>query len=323
MKKIIELENRWKAYKYRTTIFYVFVAVLVAFIIMLGVFIKFQIYDKSVLVKKHDSNANLAQSNVPKNALPPNQNQTTNPSIDSNQKSAKINFTCRQVTVNKLTVRQNASFRSKALGHYSRDSIFCASSKSVNGLLKTPNGWVSANDAYSQVVNVNMFVDTGFYKYQGTSGARIIAQRNAPKTSVEEVRVFDKPNRSFSNAESSAISTKPKSKPIITSQNLTKEKMIEFKESDFRNTKDYNTALEVARFYYDAKNYDESIRWALNASNADSKGKQKTESFIIYAKSLYLSGKQDQAFEVLNRYISSTNAPDAIDALNKMKEGII
>ena len=318
MKKVIELENRWKAYKYRTTIFYVFVAVLVAFIIMLGVFIKFQIYDKSALAKKHESSINLAQKNAPKSA------ESIAQSVDSPQNSAKINFTCRQVTANKLTVRQEASFRSKALGHYSRDSIFCASSDSVNGLLKTPNGWVSANNAYSQVVNVNMFVDTGFHKYQGTSGARIIAQRNVPKTSVEEVRIFDKPNRS-TNIASSESATKPKSKHIIniTSQNLTKEKVIEFKKSDFRNTKDYNTAIEVARFYYDAKDYDNSIKWALNASKADSKGKQKTESFIIYAKSLYLSGKQDQAFEVLNRYISSTNAPDAVDTLNKMKQGII
>ncbi len=318
MKKVAELENRWRAYKYRTTMFYVFVAVLVAFIIMLGVFIKFQIYDKSAVVKKRVDSANIAQRATTKSANP------TNQSVDSAKNNPKVSFTCRQVITNKLNVRQEPNFRSKALGHYSRDSIFCANSEAVNGLLKTPNGWVSANDNYSRVINTNMFVDTGFYKYSGDS--RIVAQRNVPRTSFEEVRVFDKPNRSnVSNAESipRVVASKPKHKVAITSQKITKEKMIEFKEADFRNTNDYNTAIEVAKFYYDNKDYDKSIKWALDASNADSRGKQKTESFIIYAKSLYLSGKQDQALEVLSRYISSTNAPDAIDALNKMKQGII
>ncbi len=318
MKKVAELENRWRAYKYRTTIFYVFVAVFVAFIIMLGVFIKFQIYDSAVAKKRIDS-ANLAQRATPQTQA----NQSANRSADSAQNPAKVSFTCRQVITNKLNVRQEPNFRSKALGHYSRDSIFCASGEAVNGLLKTPNGWVSANNAYSRVINTNMFVDTGFYKYN--SDSRVIAQRNVPRTSFEEVRVFDKPNRSSYAESAPKVASKPKSRVAIniTSQKLTKEKMIEFKEADFRNTNDYNTAIEVAKFYYDTKNYDESIKWALNASNADSRGKQKTESFIIYAKSLYLSGKQDQALEVLSRYISSTNAPDAIDALNKMKQGII
>lgn len=320
MKKVIELENRWRAYKYRTTIFYVFVAVLVAFIIMLGIFIKFQIYDKGVSAKKRvDLNTNLAQRNTPKSINP-----AISQNMDSTTNSTKISFICRQVTANKLNVRQEPNFRSNALGHYSRDAIFCANSKAVNGLLKTPNGWVSANDNYSKIIDTNMFVDTGFYKYQDNQ-VRFVAQRNIPKTNVEEVRVFDSPNRSSNIGTEVRVATKPKSKIAIniTSQNLTREKMIEFKESDFRNTNDYNTAIEVAQFYYDSKNYDKSIKWALNASNADSKGKQKTESFIIYAKSLYLSGKQEQAVEVLSRYISSTNAPDAIDALNKMKQGII
>lgn len=320
MKKVIELENRWKAYRYRKAIFYIFVAVLVAFIVMLGVFIKFQVYDKGALIAKKHNMQHLAHNPAPQNTTIPSANPNATNVTDSTN-SAKISFTCRQVIANKLTTRQEASFRSKALGYYERDAIFCANDKSVNGLLKTPNGWVSANDNYSKVIDVNMFVDTGFYKYQ--SSPRIIAQRNIPKTIVEEVRVFDKPNRSVESSESSVVSSKPKSKPIITKQSLTKEKIIAFKESDFRNTKDYNTAIEVAQFYYDTKDYDKSIQWALNASNADSKGKQKTESFIIYAKSLYLSGKQDQALEVLTRYISSTNAPDAIDTLNKMKQGII
>lgn len=334
MKKIVELENRWKIYKYKTMIFYTFIAVFVVFILALSAFIKFQIYDKKIAATKQPApKVALVDSTkgVESNSIA---DSTAQVGIDSTN---RISFTCRQVIVNRLNVRQSASFRAEAIGHYTRNGIFCADSDIVNGLLKTPNGWVSASDKYSKIVDVNMFVDNGFHKYQGDS--RIIAQRNVPRTSFEEVRVFDKPNRAnltnasapsvgFSNAEVNSqtqYKPKPKKKPIIsiTSQNITKEKMIEFKKADFRNTKDYSTAIEVARFYYDAKDYKNSIEWALNASNANSKGKQKSESFIIYAKSLYLSGKQEQALEVLTRYTSNTNAPDAVDVLNKMKQGII
>lgn len=344
MKKVVELENRWKAYKYKNAIFYVFIALLVAFVALLAFFIKMQVFDKPhtktaynpqvVAESRLDSapkntldsankadSANLAESSA--NSL---NNVDSAPKEQISQQN-KITFICRQVITNKLTVRKEASFKSSALGYYPTDSIFCIS-ESKNGLVKTQNGWVSASDKYSQIVDVNMFVDTGFYKYQNIAQS---ARKPTPKTSVEEVKVFDTPiNSAKSSAESKpfaeskiAEAPKPKKKMIIASGNITKEQVIEFKKADFRNQKDYATAIEVARYYYDVKDYENSIKWALNASNSNSKGKQKTESWIIYAKSLYLSGKQEQAIAVLDRYISSTNSKDAIDVLNKMKQGII
>lgn len=315
MKKVVELENRWKAYKYKTAIFYTFVVVLVAFIALLAFFIKVQIYDKNSTHKP------IAKTTIaPQKIAPPVE---STPKADSTlattQTQDKINFTCRQVTTDKLTVRQNASFQSKALGYYPLDSIFCVS-ESENGLVKTSNGWVSASDRFSKIVDVNMFVDTGFYKYQN-----IATPKHKPKTNIEEVKVFDKPINTMANTPTidNTTQTKPKSKPVITSQSISKEKIIEFKKADFRRNKDYDTALDVARYYFEAKDYVNSIEWASKASNAESRGKQKSESWIIYAKSLYLSGKQEQAITVLDRYISSTNSQDAIEALNKMKQGVI
>lgn len=315
MKKVAELENRWKAYKYKTAIFYTFVVVLVAFIALLAFFIKVQIYDKNSIHKP------IAKTTIaPQKIAPPVE---STPKADSTlattQTQDKINFTCRQVTTDKLTVRQNASFKSKALGYYPLDSIFCIS-ESENGLVKTSNGWVSASDRFSKIVDVNMFVDTGFYKYQN-----IATTKHKPKTNIEEVKVFDKPINTMANTPiiDNTTQTKPKSKPVITSQSISKEKIIEFKKADFRRNKDYDTALDVARYYFEAKDYVNSIEWASKASNAESRGKQKSESWIIYAKSLYLSGKQEQAITVLDRYISSTNSQDAIEALNKMKQGVI
>lgn len=329
MKKVVELENRWRAYKYKSAIFYIFIALLVAFVALLVFFIKMQVFDKSnpqVIAEsrldsapKNPQNSTLDSANFAESSV--NYSNNVDSALKEQAQQNKITFICRQVTTNKLTVRKEASFKSSALGYYPQDSIFCVS-ESENGLVKTQNGWVSASDRYSQVVDVNMFVDTGFYKYQSIAQP---ARKPAPKTSVEEVKVFDTPlNNAKSSAESKITDApKPKKKMIITTGNITKEQVIEFKKADFRNRKDYATAIEVARYYYDVKDYENSIKWALNASNSNSKGKQKSESFIIYAKSLYLSGKQEQAISVLDRYVSTTNSKDAIDVLNKMKQGII
>lgn len=318
MKKVVDLENRWKAYKYKTAIFYTFIVVLVAFIALLVFFIKVQVYDKS-----RANTIALQQQKVksaPAESTPKAESAPSADSTQSTQMHNKINFICRQVITDKLTVRRSASFQSKALGYYPLDAIFCVS-ESENGLAKTPNGWVSQSDKFSQVVDTNMFVDMGFYAYKSIAQPIQRASQN-PKTSIEEVKVFDTPINNVASSTSKA-EQKPKPKPVIVSQNITKEQVIEIKKADFRRSKDYNTAIEVARFYFNEKDYDNSIRWALNASNVDSKGKQKSESWIIYAKSLYLSGKQEQAITVLNRYISSTNSQDAIDVLNNMKKGII
>ena len=68
MKKIIELEERWKSYKYRSFIFYIFICVFVVFIAFVGLFIKNQygkysnvdnkqIVSKNVLPKENTSTA--------------------------------------------------------------------------------------------------------------------------------------------------------------------------------------------------------------------------------------------------------------------------
>lgn len=342
MKKIIELEDRWKAYKYKTIILYLFIIVFIIFIVLLGFFIKLQFDKKDIrniaitqavpTLKSPSASANADLPN--KSIAPSSPSKSINAPANEANAAAKINFICRQVVVDKLTTRSQASFKSSAVGYYPKDSIFCVQdNQGKNGLIRTANGWVSASDRYSIIVDVNMFVDSGFYKYQ-----QIATTQPKPKrTDFEEVKVFDKPQsvespkttpKPMQVAESSNVATplevaKPPKQVVISTEKMSDEGMIEFKKSDFRNTNDYDTAIDVARYYYKAKDYKNSLKWAVNASNADSKGKQKSESWIIYAKSLYLSGKKEQAIDVLTRYVSSTSSQEAIDALNNMKQGII
>lgn len=345
MKKIIELEDKWKAYKYRTIIFYLFIIVFIIFIVLLGFFIKTQLDRKNVI------NNNVVAATQKVSSSKPNNNINKQVAIQSSSVASspvtKIDFVCREVIVDKLTAHSLPSFKSLGVGYYPKDSIFCIQDNiGNNGLIKTENGWVSASNKYSKIVDVNMFVDSGFYKYQQVATNNL---NKSKKTDFEEVKVFDKPqsqnvesNVAPTNAtptkvgvkqqptqvaESSSFMPAPKGKaqkPIaISTEELTDEGMIEFKKADFRNTNDYDTAIDIANYYFKHKDYKNSLRWALNASNADSKGKQKSASWIIYAKSLYLSDKKEQAIDVLTRYVNSTASQDAMDVLNDMKQGVI
>ncbi len=335
---MVELEKRWKSYKYKIAIFYIFIVVLVIFLSLLGFFVKFK-YDRYI-AKQNIISINNKQQNQSSQQVgignSTNKNTNANNSVANTANSnvsSQINFVCRKVLADKLTVRDSYSFKSKPVGYYTKDSVFCANDKNVNGLIQTANGWISASNTYSQIVKVNMFVDSGFHKYQD----------KIAKTDIEEIKVFNSnqplntqptqydANNSSTNqvlnpANQVAVETKvvePKPFINITSEQITKEREIELKESDFKRNNKYNTAIEIAEYYYDIKDYKNAIKWALNASNAESNGKAKSGSWIIYAKSLYASGKKEQAMAVLDRYISSTQSKDAIDVLNDMKKGII
>lgn len=364
MNKINELEHRWKAYKYKTAIFYLFIVVLIAFLFTLGLLIKVQLFDSrsdSRVDSRAKSTKAIQASNPPlesanqaanpsnpeviqADSMIPSANQAANqasnlqiitnlPNPDStNFANPAVNFECRQVMVSSLNVRERANLRAKVVGTYGFDAIFCASDE-FNNMLKTPHGWVSASNQYSQIVDVNMFVDTGFRERVESAAkaafdeVKIVSPHNlANADKSHEPQIQANPPQIQANPAPNPVVVKaeaPKPKLKISSSKTTQNQMIEFKKSDFRNSNSYEAAIEVARHYFQDKDYENSIRWALNASNADSKGKQKTESFIIYAKSLYATGKHEQAFEVLSRYVSSTNSQEALDALNKLKQGII
>lgn len=351
MKKIIELEGRWKTYKYKYYIFYIFIFVFFIFLIFVGLFVKSQYQKHNVKNDLTRQDIRKSQSNSTIMLVTGNINNTTNVESNTNGNSninldssanvlysyPSINFICRKVTSNKLMVRNGPSFKSKPVGHYSENGIFCAEDKNVNGLVKTANGWISANDKFSEIVKVNMFVDSGFYKYR--DGSTIIPHAPMQEISVlknkdntqnlqlksNDVRSIDIASSNIMQNDFYSSSNVVESKPLIniSSEKITKEKEIELKINDFKNTNSYDTAIEIAEYYFSIKDYNNSIKWSLNASEADSKGKTKSQSFIVYAKSLYANGNKEQAIDVLNKYIAKTNSRDAIEALKNIRQGLI
>lgn len=163
MNKINELEHRWKAYKYKTAIFYLFIVVLIAFLFTLGLLIKVQLFDsradsraknrvviqapnpplESANPAPNPSNSEIIQAD----SMIPSANQAANqasnlqiitnlPNPDStNFANPAVNFECRQVMVSSLNVRERANLRAKVVGTYGFDAIFCASDE-FNNMLK-------------------------------------------------------------------------------------------------------------------------------------------------------------------------------------------
>ena len=326
MKKIIELENRWKTYKYRMFMSYIFVLVLFIFLVLFGFFIKFQhdrysakkIASSSAYVNKNNKDVFVSQKEV----VPTNVKNKEN----------NINFICRKVVVNKLTVRISDNFSSKPLGYYPQGSVFCTDGVASNGLLKTQNGWVSSSLRYSKKVDTNMFVDFGFNKYS----TQPLVKKQTPRlafnnTHVDETKVFEsevEEKEAFKSKLNTSADTKATTGNVkrvinITSEAITPEKNIELLKDDFTKSNDYDIAIKIATFYYDNKMYKDAIKWALNASKADSRDKQKIDSWIIYSKSLYVSGNKDEAIDVLEKYISATNSKYVRDVLSNMKKGVI
>ncbi len=73
----------------------------------------------------------------------------------------------------------------------------------------------------------------------------------------------------------------------------------------FQQRQSYNLALKIAKFYYNAKDYTDAIKWAKKANSID---KTDATSWIIYAKSLYKLGDKEKAKKILHIYLQFENS---------------
>ena len=81
----------------------------------------------------------------------------------------------------------------------------------------------------------------------------------------------------------------------------------------FQQRQSYNLALKIARFYYNAKDYTDAIKWAKKANSID---KTDVASWIIYAKSLYNLGNKKKAKKILHIYLQFENSKQVNEILS-------
>jgi tetratricopeptide (TPR) repeat protein len=88
-------------------------------------------------------------------------------------------------------------------------------------------------------------------------------------------------------------------------------------EKRFKDTKDVDDSLFLARTYYNKGNNKKAIYWALQTNKINS---NIEESWLIFAKAKARSGRKDEAIRILSSYIKRSNSYSAKALLNKYKK---
>jgi predicted Zn-dependent protease len=78
----------------------------------------------------------------------------------------------------------------------------------------------------------------------------------------------------------------------------------------------YQSAINIASFYFEEKDYDKAISWAVKASK---KNPKQSRPWIIYAKSKASLGKTKVAQKALSIYLKHTNSKEVQNLLNNLK----
>ncbi len=108
--------------------------------------------------------------------------------------------------------------------------------------------------------------------------------------------------------------TKPKVNQLhlqVTTQKETLAQLLKNQEK----SKSYSATIALANYHYSKKEYDEAIRWAIEASK---KNKSKARPWIIYAKSKKAQGKIEIAKKALTLFLKRHKNEEAETLLNSL-----
>ena len=126
---------------------------------------------------------------------------------------------------------------------------------------------------------------------------------NTPKT--EEL-----PNKVYNRSEKKIEESNPFQLEVKERKNLysllTKDK----------EDGNYKSAVNVASFYFEEKDYDKAVTWAVKASKKDPK---QSLPWIIYAKSKAALGKTKVAQKALSIYLKHSNSKEVQNLLDNLK----
>ncbi len=86
----------------------------------------------------------------------------------------------------------------------------------------------------------------------------------------------------------------------------------------FRETKDPDDSLFLARIYYNKGQYKKAEYWALQTNTVDS---NIEEGILIFVKAKAKRGHRNEAIRILSKYIKQTNSRAARILLQKIKKG--
>jgi tetratricopeptide (TPR) repeat protein len=138
------------------------------------------------------------------------------------------------------------------------------------------------------------------------------AVKKRPKLNIQVTDIPDDEKTEEPESEESGKSQSEKS-------NMQKrEDVIKEMERRFAQSKDYDEALYIARYYYAKKEYKKAERWAMQANTIDSK---KEDSWIIFGKAKAKQGDRIGSLKVLQAYFDKTGSERAGELIDKIRKG--
>lgn len=185
---------------------------------------------------------------------------------------------CYTVKANILNIREQPHLGASIISRYIRGDEVCARLREGNWLY-TGVGWIY--EGHSTLAPAGEALDDLASKPQAEP---------VPPTPSIPVAISTAPTPAPNGNSSLKISSTPS----------TAQDRQAFYTGRYKKEPSYASAIELARSYFEEKNYLKAHEWALLANNHQ---KDSLESISIFAKSLYFLDKKREAMEVLERYL--------------------
>jgi predicted Zn-dependent protease len=130
------------------------------------------------------------------------------------------------------------------------------------------------------------------------------------RTKVETPKEKELPNKVYKRAEKKIKKDTPFKLEVQERKSLF-TLLSKNKEED-----NYHSTINIAKFYFEEKNYEKAVTWAVKASKKDPK---QSKPWVIYAKSKAALGKVKVAKKALSLYLKHTNSPEVQKLLENIK----
>ncbi len=112
-----------------------------------------------------------------------------------------------------------------------------------------------------------------------------------------------KPHKKVPKAKKSALK--------VTTQGKSLYQLLE----NQAQSQSYSSTIAIANYYYSQKKYQETVKWAIEASK---KNKTKVRPWLLYAKSKKAQGKKEIAKKALSLFLKRHQSQEAQELLNSL-----
>ncbi len=133
-------------------------------------------------------------------------------------------------------------------------------------------------------------------------------QKQIEKTTVKTPEVQDMPKHIIKKTKSSEPEESFKLK-------ITQRESLYNLLLNHKNQKSYSTAIKIAQFYLNEKDYEKAVKWAVEASKKDP---SQAQSWIIYAQAKKALGKPEVAKKALSIFLKHNYSQQAQNLLDSL-----